>query len=102
MVLTAGQIQSSYDFYNAFLEHTEPFSMNVPKRHLAMHLIQMLERFGNPLRYMNWVDESLNKTLKQCARQVSQTTFEVAVLAAMREVLRTAVLPVKRRFTESV
>ena len=100
--LTSSQIQSSFDLYIAFLEATDELSMESPKRHLAMHLLETLSRFGNPLRYMNWIDESLNKTLKSCARQVSQTTFEVAVLSAIRQCLRTRVLPAKRRFDQSV
>jgi hypothetical protein len=59
-----------------------------PKHHIMFHLIFNVGYQGNPRMYATWVDESLNKTLKACCRQVSQSTFEGSVLFHMRQVLR--------------
>ena len=85
--LTPLQLQTSMDLFNRFIAVTEGLDMDVPKRHGAAHLIFELQWFGNPRYYSNWRDESWNKQLKACCRQLSQQTFDICVLASMRQVL---------------
>ena len=59
--------------------------LEVPKRHLSLHLINDLIEFGNPKFYNTFKDEADNKTLKGCCRLVSQLTFEPSVLSSMQE-----------------
>ncbi len=67
-----------------------PFHVFIPKHHLCLHLIYNLPLHGNPMWYANWRDESLNKVLKACCRNVSQRTFEVSLLLRMRELISDA------------
>jgi hypothetical protein len=60
----------------------------IPKHHLLFHLIVNSKYFGNPSAYATWLDESLNKLLKACCRQTSQSTFDRSVLNRMRVMLR--------------
>ena len=83
--LTPMEIQTSYDCFNRFVAMTDGLEeLEIPKRHMAMHLIRDLAHYGNPRWYANWTNESLNRVLKNACRQVSQLTFEVSVLSAMR------------------
>ena len=61
--------------------------VKIPKRHIVVHLLKSIPFLGNPHRYANWLDESLNKDLKRCCRTVSQATFETFLLLRMRIVL---------------
>lgn len=81
-------VQSCFDFWKRFCSLTEDVpDVQVPKRHIMVHLLSKIHFFGNPRRYANWLDESLNKELKKCCRTVSQSTFEPFLLLRMREVL---------------
>ncbi len=64
-----------------------PFECYVPKHHISYHLLAALERNGNPTWYANWVDETLNRTLKAVCKNVSQACFETVVLLRMRDVM---------------
>ena len=59
--------------------------MAIPKRHVMMHVLDDMHKFGNPKTYANWLNESMNKVLRKCCRQVSQCTFDTAVLSGFRE-----------------
>lgn len=67
----------------------------IPKRHLMLHVLRGIDMQGNPRFYSAWQDESNNKILKKCCRQVSQATFELSVLSSMKRIM--AQLQRKRR-----
>ena len=56
-------------------------------RHLTCHLVQLEDFLGNPTRWANWMDETLNRLFKAACRTTSQATFEVQVLLRMKELL---------------
>ena len=92
--LTIMQIQAAWDHYKQYMALTDdiddPDDMDqrLPKRHLVLHMLERLHDFGNPRFYANWMDETLNKTLKATCRAVSQITFEPALYVRMRELLK--------------
>ena len=90
--MPANMVQQSFDLYNRFLECTDAIDgyrdFFKPKRHIAVHLLRDLTHFGCPKVYANWLNESLNKTLKGCCRNVSQLRFEESVLAGMRHLMK--------------
>ena len=59
-----------------------------PKHHLMFHLIHRTNFQGNPTKYATWLDESLNKQLKQCCKHASMITFERVVLLKARDRFR--------------
>ena len=67
-----------------------------PKKHSTAHMLAKMRWFGNPRMYSNWLDESLNKLLKQSCRFCSQATLETSVLIRMRQTLRKEILKRKR------
>ena len=88
--LTPSELSRTYQFFNRFMALTAGVGeMEVPKRHLAMHLVGAIHWFGNPRFYSTWKGESLNKVLKGCCRNVGQATFEPMVLSNMEAILRT-------------
>ena len=83
--LRPNEIQQSFDLWKTFLRHSDDEEgMQQPKRHLGTHLVARLCWHGNPSRYANWLDETLNKGLKASCRTVSQITFEVFSLLRSR------------------
>ena len=87
--LTTDQQRAACDLYVRFCRLTNHIEGSlIPKRHLVVHMLQQLPSQGNPRQYANWLDESLNKTLRACCRQLSQATFESALLVNMEEILR--------------
>ena len=67
--------------------------------HLAMRLLAKVERQGVPSVYSTWLDEGLNRTLKESCGATSQLTFEASVLSRMEDRLssmRTGLLKRKR------
>ena len=79
------EILELYKRHLALMEECDEF---VPKHHLFLHLILGMPRLGNPRYYSTWLDEALNKTLKNCCRNVSQATFSVSVLSNMLALTR--------------
>ena len=65
-----------------------PFSCYVPKHHICFHLLRKQEYQGNPMIYATWLDEALNKTLKQSCKNAKPASFEQSVLLRMRDVLQ--------------
>lgn len=59
-----------------------------PKLHLTAHLLSRIADLGSSSLYSNFLDESLNKTLKRACRNASQLTFEAGILCRMIWVLR--------------
>ena len=83
------EIQTSVAKWSRFLALASDIDdLQIPKTHMSMHLLMDLEWFGNPKYFANWIDESLNKTLRLACRHISQFTFDVSVLTAMRELLK--------------
>ena len=69
--------------------HTETEEeMLIPKRHMAMHILERMIDLGNPKAYANWHDEDLNRDLKLSCRKVSQMHFERSLYVRMREWLK--------------
>ena len=87
--LPTSAVQESYDCWNDFVHATQWCDeLNIPKKHMVLHMLERLTEAGNPTYYSNWLNESLNKLLKQCCRNVSQHTFESGLLIRMRALLR--------------
>ena len=59
-----------------------------PKHHIVVHLIKGCRFLGSPSLYATWVDEALNKQLKQACKNVSAHRFHASVLMRMRDVLK--------------
>ena len=86
--LTAAQKQACFDYYQRFCALTSYIDeMRIPKRHLAIHLIDALGTNGGPRFFAHLMDESLNKVLNMCRRQLSLATFELTLLVNMNEAL---------------
>ena len=62
----------------------------IPNMHLSLHLIDRMRTLGSGRLYSNWLDESLNKSLKLACRNASQMTFEVTVLNRMDFTLKSS------------
>jgi hypothetical protein len=73
--------------YSRHLALMVVFDCYVPKHHLLVHLLHDVPWMGNPIKYSTWLDESLNKTLKQACKNASAATFECTVLLRMRDIL---------------
>ncbi len=91
-LLVARIAQESFRLYNRHIALMVEYNCYLPKHHMMYHLIGSLAANGNPDWYSNWVDETLNKTLKATCRHVSQQTFEASVLLRMRELLAVGTL----------
>ena len=88
--------QACVDAWVEFLVLTEGYEdMKTPKRHLMTHLVCSARTVGNPKQYANWLNESLNRTLRATCRHTSQQTFALSVMLRMKEILRSK--GVKRR-----
>ena len=59
-----------------------------PKCHLTYHMITRSLYQGNPLRYQVFVDESLNRLLRDTLRHVHQSNFENLGMLKIAEALR--------------
>ena len=82
-------VQLSFDMWHRYCSLTEGNPELVqPKKHMVAHMLLKMCLQGNPQRYANWLDESLNKLLKKSCRTVSQVTFERFLLLRMQETLR--------------
>ena len=66
------RLQALYDLYKRHMDLMCSAEVYIPKHHLAQHLIANTWYQGNPLRYQNFYDEALNKTLKAVCRNASQ------------------------------
>jgi hypothetical protein len=80
-------IQLCFNNYSRYMLLMAPYHINVPKNHQAFHLLQRIKFQGNPTVYAVWLDESLNKLLKNTCRNTSQYTFEYSVLLRMKRLL---------------
>ena len=79
----------AWEYWKTFVSLTEADARQlIPKRHLMFHLLTEIPKFGTPRLYAVWMDEALNKELKAACRQLSQTTFEAAILLRFPRILR--------------
>ena len=70
-------IQRMHDLWNRFCSLTRDWAhMQTPKLHLMFELNCSAGWFGSPWLYHVFLDESLNKILKQLLRNCHQTNFE--------------------------
>ncbi len=79
--------------YNDHVALMLPFDVYTPKTHIIWHMCHLCEFQGNPKIYSNWVDEDLNRTLKDTCRGLSQLSFEGPLLLRLREILQTKKRP---------
>ena len=75
------------DHYKIHLQLMRSFECFVPKHHVLIHPILDSPVKGNPWNYYEFLDESLNKTLRATCRHASQMCFEETVLMKMHELL---------------
>ena len=97
--LSDAEQDMAWQHYTRFLSLTSGHELPLPKRHVGLHLLKEIQWFGNPVLYMTWLDESLNKDLKGSCRMVSQATFEKTVLTNFNELLKSRIHPNKRKRT---
>ena len=81
------QSQKVLDHYKIHLQLMRSFDCFTPKHHVLIHPILDSLIKGNPWSYNEFLDESLNKTLRSTCRHASQMCFEEAVLLKMNELL---------------
>ena len=60
----------------------------IPKLHLSLHMIDQSTEFGNPLNRGTWVDEGLNKCLRDVSASSHALVWHRRVLATMAHVLK--------------
>jgi len=65
--------------------YTNLVELHIPKVHLAFHMILRQSLIGAARLHQNFRDESANKVLKGCTRNVSQLCWEPAVLKRTNE-----------------
>ena len=63
------------------------FGPHTPNFHMSFPLVSNCSSQGNPWKYMNFFDESLNSTLKRASRLCHQATFEATLLRRMSYLL---------------
>ena len=80
--------RAAHEYYNEYLDVARVLDIETPKTHLGAHMMSDLDWFGNPARYAAWVEEGWNRTMKGCARGLSQATFDVCLLSAVNEKLK--------------
>ena len=68
-VMTRAQIQTMYDNVKMILAGWEAAGVPlVPKMHLLFHMVERAQTQGNPRFYATFLDESLNRTLRDLVR----------------------------------
>ena len=67
--MTRAQIQTMYDDVKMILAGWEAAGVPlVPKMHLLFHMVERAQTQGNPRFYGTFLDESLNRTLRDLVR----------------------------------
>ena len=85
--LTVAQVQLLLDCWKEFVRRGVELEMMVPKCHITYRQITRALWQGNPTTYFTFLDESLNKSLKQCLRLCHQARFETMGLVKMEALL---------------
>ena len=86
--LSAEVIQQMLDLWKQHMAIMRDQDAYQPKHHLMYHMILRAVEHGNPWLDATFLDESLNKELKQCCRHAHQSTFESSVILKIGEVLK--------------
>ena len=86
--LSTETIQQMLSLWKQHMAIMETHECYVPKHHLMYHCILRSVFHGNPWLDSTFLDESLNKELKQCCRYAHQLTFESTVILKITEVLK--------------
>ena len=79
-ILTSSQIQAIYNNIkkmNALWDTAEIH--RTPKLHLAFHMVEKAQTEGNPNFYSTFLDESLNRTLRDIARVAHRSVWEMRI-----------------------
>ena len=86
--MTPNEIAECFNNFNRFASITAGSQyaeqLEPPKRHLSIHMLGAMERFGNPRYFACWVNEADNKMLKKATKYVHASTFEATVLSGRR------------------
>ena len=88
--LTTEEMKTAWDEYTLFLTITKDMeALNIPKKHVIVHVLQRMKDLGNPRKYANWLDESLNYDLKTACRKTTRfEQFEENLYCRMRQWLQ--------------
>jgi hypothetical protein len=86
--LSTQALQQLFDTLKRHLLLMRGQESDLPKHHQWIHMVDRAAFTGNPRFHANWLNESLNKTMKASARNCSQLTFEPSLLFKMRGALR--------------
>ena len=63
--------------------------MQIPKKHSVVHMLARIPYSGNPKDYASWMDESLNKDLRNaCRKTTAFQNFERNLYIKMRAWLK--------------
>ena len=84
---TESNVQHLLSLWKVFLIKSGPLEIRFPKIHLMVHMIKRILKQGNPCTYQCFLDESLNRTLKNVLRLVHQSNFERLGLVKANEAL---------------
>ena len=85
--LTVAEQHRMLSMWKQYMAIMRPYESDTPKAHLAYHMILRTPVHGNPWMDHTFLDESLNKQLKQCCRMSHQVTFEQSVICKLQEIL---------------
>ena len=76
--MTARQIQTAYDCIKKMNALWDTADIHrTPKLHLTFHMIERAQTEGNPNFYSTYLDESLNRTLRDIARVAHRRVWEM-------------------------
>lgn len=71
-----------------YLVHTAHAGIHwKPKRHLMIHLIQNVEKFGNPRQTATWLDESLNRDLAKVAKASHTFVWSRRIISSFAHII---------------
>ena len=81
------QSQRVLDHYKIHVQLMRSYDCFAPKHHIMIHPLLDSPIKGNPRIYQEFLDESLNKTLRATCRHAHQMCFDQSVLLRMHELL---------------
>lgn len=81
------QSQRVLDHYKIHISLMRSYDCFAPKHHIMIHPLLDSPIKGNPWNYHEFLDESLNKTLRATCRHCHQMCFDQSVLLRMHELL---------------
>ena len=79
-VLAPANVQRLYDLIKRIFNCWAGAQLGmVPKMHMMLHLVERCRTHGNPAYYSTFLDESLNRTLRDIARAAHATTWAARI-----------------------